>query len=154
MTAARLAVSPFAPFDSVSDPPSVGHRWALWKHHFETYLIAINITNDAQIGALVLYQADEATQDIFKSLPVVENEAQDYRTALENLIIIFCRRRTSMSPYFNSTRTSKTSKYSIQGNILKFGPWGQCPFLINLRLLISKIVLIFLGPTELLLQQN
>ncbi len=83
-TAGRLAVSPLAPFDPVSDPPSVGHRWALWKHHFETYLIAINITNDAQIRALVLYQAGEATQDIFKTLPVVGNEAQDYRTALEN----------------------------------------------------------------------
>ena len=84
-TTAQNDVSPLAPFDLVSDPPAVGHRWVQWKRRFETYLIAVNLTNDAQKRALLLYQAGEATQDMFDSLTVVVDEAQDYGTTLVKL---------------------------------------------------------------------
>ena len=85
MATARIDVSPLPPFDPVSDPTSVGQRWTQWKRRFETYLVAANVKDDAQERALLLYQAGAATQDIFETLPVAEDEAKDYKTALAKL---------------------------------------------------------------------
>ena len=85
MATARIYVSPLPPFDPVSDPTSVGQRWTQWKRRFETYLVAANVKDDAQQRALLLYQAGAATEDIFETLPVAEDEAKDYKTALAKL---------------------------------------------------------------------
>ena len=82
VTAARLDLLPLPPFDPVSDPTSIRQRWKKRKRRFETYLFAVNITDNAQKRALLLYQAGAATQEIFDSLPVEQDEATDYKTAL------------------------------------------------------------------------
>ena len=85
MATARIDLSPLPPFDPVSDPTPLGQRWTLWKRRFETYLIATNVKDDAQKRALLLYQAGAATQEIFETLPVAQDETQDYKTALAKL---------------------------------------------------------------------
>ena len=75
-TAAKIEVLPLIPFDPISEPTSVSQRWKAWKRRFEIYLIAVN---DAQKRALLLYQAGEATQEIF------EETVDDYKTAIEKL---------------------------------------------------------------------
>ena len=67
-TAARIEVPPLIPFDPISEPTSVNQRWKAWKRRFEIYLIAVNVKDDAQKRALLLYQAGEATQEIFDTL--------------------------------------------------------------------------------------
>ena len=51
---------------------------------FETYLVAVNVKDNAQKRALLLYQAGEATQVIFDTLPET-GEDDDYKTAIEKL---------------------------------------------------------------------
>ena len=69
-------------FDPISDPTSISQRWKKWKRRFETYLVALNIKDDTQKRALLLYQAGEATQDIFDTLSGT-GEDKDYTIALE-----------------------------------------------------------------------
>eukprot|EP00795_Rhopilema_esculentum_P009946 gene9946-18559_t len=88
-TAAQLDLLPLPPFHPVSDTTSISQRWQQWKRRFETYLLAVNITDDAQKRASLLYQAGAATQEIFDSLPVEQNEATDYNTALAKLDTYF-----------------------------------------------------------------
>lgn len=66
--AAKIEVHPLMPFDPVSDPTSIGQRWKIWKRRFETYLIAVDIKEDKQKRALLLYQAGQETQEIFDTL--------------------------------------------------------------------------------------
>ena len=88
-TAGRINVSPLPQFDPVSDPSSLGQRWTQWKRRFETYILAVNVTNDAQKRALLLYQAGAETQQLYDTLPVAEGEAQDYATTIEKLDAYF-----------------------------------------------------------------
>ena len=67
---------------SVGDPTSLSQRWKTWKRRFETYLIALDITNDKQKRALLLYQAGQETQEIFDTL---SDTGEDYKTALAKL---------------------------------------------------------------------
>ena len=69
--AAKLEVHPLMPFDPVSDPTSIGQHWKIWKHCFETYLVAVNIKEDKQKCAL-LFQAGQETQEIFDTLRLVK----------------------------------------------------------------------------------
>ncbi len=83
-TAGKIDVSPLTPFDPISEPTSLSHRWKVWKRRFETYLVAVNVKDNAQKRALLLYQAGEATQEIFDTLPET-GEDDDYKTAIEKL---------------------------------------------------------------------
>ena len=78
-TAAKIEVPPLIPFDPISEPTTVSQRWKALKRRFEIYLIAVNVKDDAQKRALLLYQAGEATQEIF------EETGDDYKTAIEKL---------------------------------------------------------------------
>ena len=80
-TAGKIDVSPLTPFDPISEPTSLSHRWKVWKRRFETYLVAVNVKDNAQKRALLLYQAGEATQEIFDTLPET-GEDDDYKTAI------------------------------------------------------------------------
>ena len=52
------------------------------EKRFETYLLALNITDDKQKRALLLYQAGQNTQEIFDTLT---DTREDYKTALDKL---------------------------------------------------------------------
>lgn len=82
--ARRLDLTPLVPFDPLSDPTSLSQRWKTWKRRFETYLVALDIKEDTQKRALLLYQAGEATQEIFDTLQDTGDD-KDYKKALEKL---------------------------------------------------------------------
>ena len=56
----------------------------MWKCRFKTYLIAVNVKDNAQKRALLLYQAGEATQEIFDTLSETD-EDNEYKTAIVKL---------------------------------------------------------------------
>jgi hypothetical protein len=88
-TAGKVDVTPLAPFDPASGPAtSISQRWKTWKRRFETYLVALNIKDDTQKPALLLYQAGEATQEIFDTLADT-GEDKDYKIAIEKLDAYF-----------------------------------------------------------------
>ena len=80
--ASKIDLAPLPPFDPVSEPSSISQRWKSWTKRFQTYIAAMNIKDDKQKRALLLYQAGEATQEIFDTLP---NTGEDYATAQEKL---------------------------------------------------------------------
>ena len=65
MATGRIDLHPLQPFDPLSEPNSIAQRWSTWKKRFETYLAALGIQDNTQKRALLLYQAGEATQEIF-----------------------------------------------------------------------------------------
>ena len=67
--ATRIELPPLPPFDPIGDPSSISQRWKSWKKRFETYIIAMNITEAAQKEALFLYQAGQETQEVFETIP-------------------------------------------------------------------------------------
>ena len=77
-----LGLTPIAPFDPMSDPTSLSQRWKLWKRRFEAYAVALNIKDDKQKRAVLLYQVGEATQDIFETFT---ETGEDYKTAVSKL---------------------------------------------------------------------
>lgn len=82
--AVRLEVHPLPPFDPTSDPTSVDQRWKTWSKRFETYLVALNITEDKQKRALLLYQAGQATQEIFETLQDTGDTYEAAKTKLDS----------------------------------------------------------------------
>ena len=80
--AGRIEVHPLPPFDPVGDPTSIGQHWKTWKRRFETYLIALNVKDDAQKRALLLHQAGQETQEIFETLL---DTGENYKTAMDKL---------------------------------------------------------------------
>ena len=94
-TAGRIDVSPLPQFDPVSDPSSLGQRWTQWKRRFETYILAVNVTDDAQKRALLLYQAGAETQELYDTLPVGEGEANDYATTIAKLDAYFLPKKNA-----------------------------------------------------------
>jgi hypothetical protein len=80
--AVRIDLAPLPQFDPVSEPSSIGQRWKSWTKRFKTYLTAMNIEEDKQKKALLLYQAGQATQEIFETIP---DTGDDYDTALMKL---------------------------------------------------------------------
>ena len=69
--AAKIEVHPLQPFDPVTDPTSIGQRWKTWKQRFETYLVAVNVTDDKQKRALLLYQAGKKHRKFLKPSPIL-----------------------------------------------------------------------------------
>ena len=84
--AQRVDVKPLPTFDPLSDSSSLSQRWKLWKRRFETYLIAINVTDDTQKRALLLYQVGQETQELFETFT---DTGTDYKTAMDKLDAYF-----------------------------------------------------------------
>ena len=82
MMAVKLDLAPLPPFDPVSEPSLIGQRWKSWTKRFQTYLVATDVKEDKQKPALLLYQAGEATQEIFETIP---DTGDDFNTALTNI---------------------------------------------------------------------
>ena len=83
---AKLNLAPLPPFDPLNDPSSLSQRWKSWTKRFKTYVAALNITDDKQQRALLLYQAGPETQEIFETLT---ETGEDYKTAQEKLDAYF-----------------------------------------------------------------
>ena len=64
--ATRVDLQPVPHLDPLGDQTSLSQRWKSWMQWFETYLVATNITSNAQKQAMLLYQAGLNTQDILK----------------------------------------------------------------------------------------
>ena len=88
MANARIDLCSLSPFDPISDPPSIGQRSKTWKKRFETYITALGVTDKKQKRALLLYQAGEATHEIFHTLPDT-GASDDYDTAMVKLDAYF-----------------------------------------------------------------
>ena len=88
MASGRIELAPLPPFDPLLDPSSLSQRSKTWKQRFETYLVALNVTDKKQKQALLLYQAGQATQDIFYTLAAT-GDAEDYDTAVAALDTYF-----------------------------------------------------------------
>ena len=80
--AGRIEVHPLTPFDPVGDPTSIGQHWKAWRRRFETYLTALDVKNNAQKRALLLYQERQETQEIFETLP---DTGDNFKTAIDKL---------------------------------------------------------------------
>ena len=79
---AKIDLAPLPPFDPHGDPSSLSQRWKIWTKLLQTYIAAMNIKNDKQKRALLLFQAGEATQEIFETFP---ETGEDYATAQAKL---------------------------------------------------------------------
>ena len=108
--ATRLDVNPLPPFDPVGDPTSLSQRWKSWKRRFETYLIALNITDDKQKRALLLYQAGQETQEIFDTLT---ETGEDYKTALAKLDDYFLPKKNVDYETFQFRQASQKSDETV-----------------------------------------
>ena len=78
---AKIDLAPLPPFDPHGNPSSLKQRWKIWTKTFPN-VHSVNIMNDKQKRALLLYQAGETTQEIFKTLP---ETGEDYATAIAKL---------------------------------------------------------------------
>ena len=105
--AAKVELTPLPPFDPTSEPSSLDQRWKSWIKRFETYLTAMNVTEDKQKRALLLYQAGQATQEIFETIP---DNGADYATAKESYKPIFCQRRMSITKSSTSVKLYRQKK--------------------------------------------
>ena len=107
-TAGRIDVSPLPQFDPVSDPSSLGQRWTQWKRRFETYILAVNVTDDAQKRALLLYQAGAETQELYDTLLVEKVKQTIMQRLSQSSMPIFYPKRMWISKYFNFARRNST----------------------------------------------
>ena len=66
--ALKIDLAPLPQFDLLSEPSSLSKHWKNWMKCFQTYVAALDIKEDKQKRVLLLYQAGEATQEIFETL--------------------------------------------------------------------------------------
>ena len=108
--AGRIEVHPLAPFDPVGEPTSIGQRWKAWRRRFETYLIALDVKNDAQKRALLLYQAGQETQEIFETLT---DSGEDFKTAIDKLDAYFSPKKNVDYETFRFRQASQKNDETI-----------------------------------------
>ena len=108
--AMRPDVTPLPPFDPHGDPTSLSQRWKTWKKRFETYLLALNITDDKQKRALLLYQAGQETQEIFDTLTAT---GDDYKTALDKLTEYFQPKKNVDFETFQFRQATQKSEETV-----------------------------------------
>lgn len=78
----RSGLPPFAPFDPLNDPASVGLRWRKWTRRFENLLISLREFDPIVHRGLLLTYVGEATNDIFDTL---SDTGTTYETAITRL---------------------------------------------------------------------
>lgn len=78
----RSGLPPFAPFDPLTDPASVGLRWRKWTRRFENLLISLREFDPTVRRGLLLTYVGEVTNDIFDTL---SDTGTTYETAITRL---------------------------------------------------------------------
>ncbi len=81
---AEQHLQPMQAFFPQSDPTNTSARWSLWMERFNTYLRAMNITDNVRKRAILLYQVGDEVYKIFKTLPDTGTD-DDYNAAVEAL---------------------------------------------------------------------
>ena len=109
--ATRLDVNPLPPFDPVGDPTSLSQRWKSWKRRFETYLVALDVKDDKQKRALLLYQAGQETQEIFHTLT---KTGENYETALAKLDEYFLPKKNVDYETFQFRQAKQKSDETVE----------------------------------------
>jgi len=109
--ATRLDVNPLPPFDPVGDPTSLSQRWKSWKRRFETYLVALDVKDDKQKRALLLYQAGQETQEIFDTLT---ETGENYETALAKLDEYFLPKKNVDYETFQFRQAKQKSDETVE----------------------------------------
>ena len=108
--AGRINLSPLATFDPVSDPSSLSQRWKSWKWHFKIYVAALNINDDIQKRAVLLYQAGYATQENFGTIP---ETGDDFATAMEKLDNYFTPKKNMTYKIFQFRKAVQQSRETV-----------------------------------------
>ena len=80
--AIKVDLTPFLPLYPLTEPSSISQNWKSWKVGLETYLVALNTTEDMQKRELLLYQAGQATQKVFDSYT---ETGEDFATVMTKL---------------------------------------------------------------------
>ena len=96
------------PFDTESDPSSIGPRSIKWTQRFENYTTAINITGDARLKALMLHLARERVH-IYDTMAAATDK---YADTTQKLTGYFSPKK---NVHDKSTYSEK--QYSNQGKI-------------------------------------
>ena len=78
-----MASHSLQPFDTETDPSSLGMRWSKWTQRFENFLVAMDIVNDARKRALLLHLAGERVHDIYDTLAEDEDDYAGTKTKLD-----------------------------------------------------------------------
>ena len=108
--AGRIDLSPLATFDPVSDPSSLSQRWNSWKRCFQIYVAALNINDDKQKRSVLLYQAGQATQEIFYKIPEMGDE---FATAMEKLDNYFTSKKNVTYEIFQFRKAVQQSGETV-----------------------------------------
>ena len=108
--AGRIDLSPLTTFDPVSDPSSLSQRWNSWKGRFEVYVAALNINDDKQKRAVLLYQAGQATQEIFDTIP---ETGDDFARAMEKLDNYFTPKKNVIYEIFRFRKAVQQSGETV-----------------------------------------
>ena len=77
MNNAMAGSTAILPFDTETDPSSMGTRWTKWIQRFENFLVAMNIVNEGRKRASLLHMASERVHDIYDTLAGEEDDFDD-----------------------------------------------------------------------------
>ena len=131
---AALASHSPQPFDTETDPSSLGTRWSKWTQRFENFLVAMNIVSDARKRALLLHVAGERVHDIYDTLSDDEDDyaatkkkLDDYFTPMKNTQYLVYKFRKAMQlpgesldTYHSKLRTlAKDCEFADVGSEIK-----------------------------------
>ena len=97
MAIAHIDLALLLPFDPFTDPSSVGQRWTSWLRRFETYLLAMDITDVKRKHALLLYQGAE----------------DEYKTAVDTLSAYFLPKRNVIYEIFQCHQAKQLPGESV-----------------------------------------
>ncbi|KAK0132207.1 hypothetical protein N1851_032997 [Merluccius polli] len=70
------------PFDTETDPSSLGTRWSKWIQRYDNFLVAMNIVNDGRKKALLLHLAGERVHDIYDTFAETDDDYNATKTKL------------------------------------------------------------------------
>ena len=104
-------------FNPIGDPTLLSQLRTAWKKHFETYIVALNITDAKQKKALLLYQAGQQTQEIFDTLLIRETIT---RRLLRSSMSTFYLKRTSIMKLSSSAKQHRRAMKLLNGLSLVF----------------------------------
>ena len=119
--ASKIDLSPLPPFDPLSDPSSLSQQWTSWTKRFQTYLTAMNITNDKQKRAKLHKKSSTRCQKLHK-------KAKLHRQAkLHKKSSTRCQKLEKITPQHKKSYTYFSPEKNIDYQIFQFRQTVQQP---------------------------